>query len=153
MGSSPIALTISFLSYCNRTQPHIGGSLVTRLAFGLAAALSLASVAPAATQEMLDVQGLLKACKQSASSAPGNLCAGYVGGIADVMGGVAMMNTSDAQMKAYLSQCAQVSAPASTATYVQAFVAWAEKNKERTSDPAGLGVLTALRDKWPCPRK
>lgn len=120
------------------------------LSFSIAALCFL--ISPAFAQEMLDVQGLLKSCKQSDAAGRG-LCTGYVSGIADVMGGVAMMNTSDSSMRAYLSQCAQMSAPVSSATYVQAFVAWAEKNADRASDPAGLGVLTALREKWPCPRK
>lgn len=97
-------------------------------------------------QEKQDVQTLLNDCESTESLAFG-LCVGTVRGIATVM----QFNCSFYRDgSSPLNTLAADSAEASYGAMKQAFINWARANPSKWSMRGELGLITALRETFPC---
>jgi hypothetical protein len=95
-----------------------------------------------ADNDTQDVQALLRLCKAQETSAH---CVGYISGIADIMMAVGRVLKNGPE-RSFLGLCSS----ASYSAFVQAFVNWAEQHPERWYQSRSIGVMDALREKWPC---
>jgi hypothetical protein len=118
------------------------------LALGLFVLPSLANA-----YDRSDVQELLDSCGAPEESPRWSFCSGFISGISEQMAlmGVLLSN-SNGEVNAELSTMAMCApAPMPTlGTRIQAFTAWARKHSDRSSDPNFMGVITAMRESWPC---
>ena len=114
------------------------------MALATVVALTLSRIALAAGKQ--DVQALYYMCKKTGTTEYW-ICAGFVGGVADLMG-LFPVGPRDREpaLKAF-SMCASPSHGA----MVQAFINWAETHPEQWDQPQVNGVVQALRSQWPCP--
>lgn len=104
---------------------------------------------PANSQETKqNVQRLLGWCKQPQSSAGFNLCVGFVGGVGSTMVNLGQVYENKPETREITGLCGS---GATVGAMVQAFTNWAEGHPEEWTMNAGLGVMLALREKWPCP--
>ena len=79
------------------------------------------------------------------------LCLGYISGISDIMGAMGDYNKQKhIKDLGSWSFCAQQPI-LSYGAIVQTFVNWAQAHPERWSENQMLGVIFALREKFPCP--
>jgi Rap1a immunity proteins len=113
----------------------------------LALYLLLGSAVPAITANVHDVQTLYQLCKKPIETQEFAVCIGFVSGVGETMGVLQFGIRTFPDFGAF-SIC---DAPPHGAM-VQAFTDWAEKNPQEWKNPAILGVMTALRETWPCER-
>jgi hypothetical protein len=113
----------------------------------LALYLLLGSAVPAITADVHDVQSLHQLCKKPIETQEFAVCMGFVSGVGETMGVLQFGIRTFPDFGAF-SIC---DAPPHGAM-VQAFTDWAEKNPQEWKNPAILGVMTALRETWPCER-
>jgi Rap1a immunity proteins len=111
----------------------------------LALYLLLGSAVPAITADDHDVQALYRLCKMPIETQEFAICVGFVSGVGETMG-VLQFGIRKLPDFGAFSIC---DAPPHGAM-VQAFADWAEKNPQEWKNPAILGVMTALRETWPC---
>ena len=86
-------------------------------------------------------------CKKPIETKEFAVCIGFVSGVGETMGVLQFGIRTFPDFGAF-SIC---DAPPHGAM-VQAFTDWAEKNPQEWKNPAILGVMTALRETWPCER-
>lgn len=108
----------------------------------LLVALSLGPARAADGAGMTKVGDLYRFCKAENDAPERLLCLGYISGMGDTMQVMALL---PADIKDF-AMCGEASYKA----MVQAFVNWAEKHPERWEDPRGSGVMSALKELWPC---
>jgi len=114
---------------------------------GIVAAMILAAGLSRATAGDADrnVQSLYNLCKMEEGSQEFALCAGYIGGIGSVM------QFMGAGLKQYPDfRPFAICGAASHGAMVQAFVNWVQKNPREFTNKQTVGVMTALRENWPC---
>jgi len=114
---------------------------------GFVAAMILAAGLSRATADDADhnVQSLYNLCKMEEGSQEFALCAGYIGGIGSVM------QFMGAGLKQYPDfRPFAICGTASHGAMVQAFVNWVQKNPREFTNKKTVGVMTALRENWPC---
>ena len=107
-------------------------------------AMSLLPASAGNGDGFVKIGDLLHSCKEGVGSPQKLICLGYISGIGDTMQVVAV----DALLEQTkpLAMCGN----ARYSAMVQAFVNWAEKHPERWEEPRRLGVITALKELWPC---
>ncbi len=104
--------------------------------FALGLALGLAAASP--LSRAATVQELLRECTEDKEEELH--CIGYVAGIGEVM----------QHMGASIGFGICSTGPITHGAMQQAFENWAKKHPENWGDPAGEGVMLALRETWPC---
>jgi hypothetical protein len=125
--------------------------------FALALSLAVAMIGglfPSAVAAAEDnVQKLLQECSAENPSYDLFHCIGYVNGIGDMMGLIGLLITKSNERTPNLGRfafCPGKPAPTYGAR-LQAFKNWAQSHPEKWGDQAFVGVITALREVWPCP--
>jgi hypothetical protein len=99
-----------------------------------------------------DTQALLSKCDSAVGSTEFVYCLGRVSGMADMMGynGFLIDKGEKSELHRQASTCTGRPIPTNGAL-LQVFKNWAHSHPEHWSDNDLTGVLTALREKWPCP--
>lgn len=112
--------------------------------------LMFAATSPTKGDQQSDprnTEHLLRWCKEPETSFDHAYCAGYVSGMADVMGLIGVGATKD--FKLHFGMCTSEPYPSANAE-VQAFINWAEKHPTEWGTSAQVSVLLALQETWPC---
>jgi hypothetical protein len=92
---------------------------------------------------MQDIQKLLEKCNaEGEENYKQFYCIGYVAGIGD-----AMRLNGQSGLLDQMSICGE---EGTYGAMVQAFMNWAQKHPERWGEHSSVGVITALRESWPC---
>jgi hypothetical protein len=112
--------------------------------------IALLTDMPIATaEENLNVQTLLRDCKQPEDSGYGIFCLGFISGIGGTMQAVGEAERRvNAPSFRQLGICS--TGKISNGAMVQAFINWAEKNPQQWQKEQWAGVVVALRETWPC---
>jgi hypothetical protein len=103
-----------------------------------------------------NVQLLLDRCKNRDKPMEQSFCIGYINGVGDMMGINGMLHvdpTPAAKLAEELipfSMCSTEQNLPSVGAQVQAFVNWATKHPEKWTSEPYVGVISALRETWPC---
>jgi hypothetical protein len=100
-----------------------------------------------------NVQKLLQECNADISSPDFFHCAGYVGGVADMMfynGLLITKYNANLNTLSHVAACPGNPYPTYGAD-IQAFRNWAQKHPEKWAEQTSVGVISALREAWPCP--
>lgn len=98
---------------------------------------------------------LYESCQRDESSRLRSYCLGYLSGVFDLATGLGTVmalssdnNVRDAK-EWNLSAC-QPNEAVSLATIRQVFLTWVEKHPAQLHQSSLTGVISALREKWPC---
>lgn len=112
----------------------------------------------AASSEVPETQQtayLYESCQRDESSRLRSYCLGYLSGVFDLATGLGtvMALSSGADVRHdkewNLSAC-QPNEAVSLATIRQVFLSWVEKHPAQLHQSSLTGVISALREKWPC---
>jgi hypothetical protein len=103
------------------------------------------------------VEDLYNDCTEKRTYADQGFCMGFVSGVArqTFINGSALKkfqkdDSTLGLIMAPISACGD--SFVSNAATVQVFINWAKDHPDRWNQPAGLGVMQAIRDTWPCPK-
>ena len=120
--------------------------MLTLRACLIVAAMTPGAVSPArALDSSQTVQGLYDLCKSPEGSQHSFLCLGFISGVGDSMqllGFGVERNPSTAVFA--------ICDKPSYGTMVETFIGWAEQNPDKADSNRIIGVMRALRAKWPC---
>lgn len=103
-----------------------------------------------ADQNDTSVQSLYQWC-QDENDVKAVACMAYAAGVADVMvRNSTLRHQLDGDDRERLSLYAVCAKGATFGAAGQAFMNWAAKHPDRSTEPRVDGVMAALRDTWPC---
>jgi hypothetical protein len=113
------------------------------------ACMLMATLAKADTRYTSTVQALLEACK-STSGPNMPYCLGFIVGVSEMMQQVSAGLEGGGDFRAIYGMCPKGHDGPSGGAKVQVFINWAEKNPKMWGKDNLIGVITALREAWPC---
>ena len=125
------------------------GYLVRLVGSGVVAFGSTTSArADSDADHLVTVQSLLNECTSNNNTIKG-ICVGYVSAVMDVMEivGAAGISRKDDAMQPF-GMCNKEFVSHGAA--IQAFTNWAESHPEQWNQRMDVGVMSALRELWPC---
>lgn len=114
-----------------------------------------ARAASSAVPETQQTAYLYESCQRDESSRLRSYCLGYLSGVFDLATGLgtvmALSSGTDVRhaREWNLSAC-QPNEAVSLATIRQVFLSWVEKHPAQLHQSSLTGVISALREKWPC---
>jgi hypothetical protein len=113
------------------------------------------AAASSAVPETQQTAYLYESCQRDESSRLRSYCLGYLSGVFDLATGLgtvmALSSGTDVRhdREWNLSAC-QPNEAVSLATIRQVFLSWVEKHPAQLHQSSLTGVISALREKWPC---
>lgn len=121
----------------------------------LAPIASHGAAASSAVPETQQTAYLYESCQRDESSRLRSYCLGYLSGVFDLATGLgtvmALSSDNDARHAKELNLAAcQPNEAVSLATIRQVFLRWVEKHPAQLHQSSLTGVISALREKWPC---
>lgn len=113
------------------------------------------AAASSAVPETQQTAYLFESCQRDESSRLRSYCLGYLSGVFDLATGLgtvmALSSDDDLQHgKAWTLSACQPNEAVSLATIRQVFMSWVEKHPAQLHQSSLTGVISALREKWPC---
>jgi hypothetical protein len=98
---------------------------------------------------------LYESCRRDESSRLRSYCLGYLSGVFDLATGLgtvmALSSEDDVKHgKAWTFSACQPNEAVGLATIREVFLSWVEKHPAQMHQSSLIGVISALREKWPC---